>query len=131
MKSYGIETSVIKDFDKIANESKEKNIHLQKANALFFPLMILLIGISNLFVIYIGGTQYINGEIQFGTIIEFMLYVNILTWPVAVVGWVTSMVQQAEASQARINEFLKEIPEIHALRKPRPMIRSAKITVSF
>jgi ATP-binding cassette subfamily B protein len=74
--------------------------------------MILLIGISNLFVIYIGGTQYINGEIQFGTIIEFMLYVNILTWPVAVVGWVTSMVQQAEASQARINEFLKEIPEI-------------------
>lgn len=112
VKSYGIETSVIKDFDKIANESKEKNIHLQKANALFFPLMILLIGISNLFVIYIGGTQYINGEIQFGTIIEFMLYVNILTWPVAVVGWVTSMVQQAEASQARINEFLKEIPEI-------------------
>ena len=74
--------------------------------------MILLIGISNLLVIYIGGTQYINGEIQFGTIIEFMLYVNILTWPVAVVGWVTSMVQQAEASQARINEFLKEIPEI-------------------
>jgi len=112
VKSYGIETSVIKDFDKIANDSKEKNIHLQKANALFFPLMILLIGISNLFVIYIGGTQYINGEIQFGTIIEFMLYVNILTWPVAVVGWVTSMVQQAEASQARINEFLKEIPEI-------------------
>ena len=112
VKSYGIETSVIKDFDKIANESKEKNIHLQKANALFFPLMILLIGISNLFVIYIGGTQYINSEIQFGTIIEFMLYVNILTWPVAVVGWVTSMVQQAEASQARINEFLKEIPEI-------------------
>ena len=112
VKSYGIEASIIKDFDHIANKSKEKNIHLHKANALFFPLMILLIGISNLLVIYIGGTQYINGEIQFGTIIEFMLYVNILTWPVAVVGWVTSMVQQAEASQARINEFLKETPEI-------------------
>jgi ATP-binding cassette subfamily B protein len=112
VKSYGIEASIIEDFDKIANKSKEKNIHLHKANALFFPLMILLIGISNLLVIYIGGTQYINGEIQFGTIIEFMLYVNILTWPVAVVGWVTSMVQQAEASQARINEFLKETPEI-------------------
>lgn len=112
VKSYRIETSVVKDFDKIANESKEKNIHLQKANALFFPLMTLLIGISNLLVIYIGGTQYINGEIQFGTIIEFMLYVNILTWPVAVVGWVTSTVQQAEASQRRINEFLKQIPEI-------------------
>ena len=112
VKSYGIETSIIKDFDEIANQSKEKNIHLQKANALFFPLMILLIGISNIIVIYVGGTQYINGEIQIGTIIEFMLYVNILTWPVAVVGWVTSMIQQAEASQARINEFLKQIPEI-------------------
>ena len=112
VKSYGIEASIIKGFDKIANESKEKNIHLQKANALFFPLMILLIGISNLLVIYVGGKQYISGEIQFGTIIEFMLYVNILTWPVAVVGWVTSMVQQAEASQARINEFLKQVPEI-------------------
>ena len=112
VKSYGIEASIIKGFDKIATESKEKNIHLQKANALFFPLMILLIGISNLLVIYVGGKQYISGEIQFGTIIEFMLYVNILTWPVAVVGWVTSMVQQAEASQARINEFLKQVPEI-------------------
>ncbi|QVY66682.1 ABC transporter ATP-binding protein [Polaribacter sp. Q13] len=112
VKSYGIEASIIKDFDKIADESKEKNIHLQKANALFFPLMIFLIGISNLLVIYVGGKLYINGEIQIGTIIEFMLYVNILTWPVAVVGWVTSMVQQAEASQARINEFLKQVPEI-------------------
>ncbi|MCI2227892.1 ABC transporter ATP-binding protein/permease [Polaribacter sp. MSW13] len=112
VKSYGIEASIIKGFDEIADESKEKNINLQKANALFFPLMILLIGISNLLVIYIGGKQYINGEIQIGTIIEFMLYVNILTWPVAVVGWVTSMVQQAEASQVRINEFLEQVPEI-------------------
>ena len=112
VKSYGIEATIIKDFDKIADESKEKNIHLQKANALFFPLMVLLIGISNLLVIYVGGKQYINGEIQIGTIIEFMLYVNILTWPVAVVGWVTSTIQQAEASQARINEFLKQVPEI-------------------
>jgi ATP-binding cassette subfamily B protein len=71
-----------------------------------------LIGISNLIVIYVGGNQYINGEIQSGVIIEFIMYVNILTWPVAVVGWVTSMVQQAEASQARINEFLNQVPEI-------------------
>jgi ATP-binding cassette subfamily B protein len=112
VKSYGIEASIIKEFDKIADESKEKNIHLQKANALFFPLMFLLIGISNIIVLYVGGKEYINGEIKIGTIIEFMLYVNILTWPVAVVGWVTSMIQQAEASQARINEFLKEVPEI-------------------
>ncbi|MDC0177279.1 ABC transporter ATP-binding protein/permease [Polaribacter sp.] len=112
VKSYGIEATIINDFDTIADESKEKNIHLQKANALFFPLMVLLIGISNLLVIYVGGKQYINGEILIGTIIEFMLYVNILTWPVAVVGWVTSTIQQAEASQARINEFLKQVPEI-------------------
>ncbi|ARV14461.1 ABC transporter ATP-binding protein [Polaribacter sp. SA4-12] len=112
VKSYGIEASIIKDFDKIADESKDKNIHLQKANALFFPLMVFLIGISNIIVIYVGGQQYINNEIKIGTIIEFMLYVNILTWPVAVVGWVTSMIQQAEASQARINEFLQQVPEI-------------------
>ena len=112
VKSYGIENSVLKDFDEIADKSKEKNIHLQEANALFFPLMILLIGVSNIIVIYVGGQQYINNEIQIGTIIEFMLYVNILTWPVAVIGWVTSMVQQAEASQVRINEFLEQIPEI-------------------
>jgi len=112
VKSYGIETAILRDFDVVVNESKEKNISLHKANALFFPLMILLIGISNLIVIYVGGNQYINGEIQIGTVVEFTLYVNILTWPVAVVGWVTSMVQQAEASQSRINEFLKETPEI-------------------
>jgi len=112
VKSYGIEKLIIKDFDEISNMSKEKNIHLQKANALFFPLMLLLIGISNLIVIYVGGNLYINGEIQSGVIIEFIMYVNILTWPVAVVGWVTSMVQQAEASQARINEFLDQVPEI-------------------
>jgi ATP-binding cassette subfamily B protein len=75
--------------------------------------MILLIGISNIFVIYVGGKQYINGEIEsIGTIAEFILYVNMLTWPVAIVGWLTSLVQRAEASQKRINEFLKEQPEI-------------------
>lgn len=133
VKSYGIERSIIKDFDVISDESKEKNIDLQKANALFFPLMILLIGISNLIVIYIGGLRYINGEIQSGVIIEFIMYVNILTWPVAVVGWVTSMVQQAEASQARINEFLDEVPEIqNTNNNPTPI--NGKVTfkdVSF
>ena len=112
VKSYGIEPMVIAGFDKLADKSKEKNISLYKIQALFFPLMILLIGISNLTVIYVGGKQYINGEIPIGVIAEFILYVNMLTWPVAVVGWVTSMVQQAEASQKRINEFLKEVPEI-------------------
>ena len=80
---------------------------------MFFPLMVLLIGLSNILVIYIGGNQFINGKIEnLGTIVEFLIYVNMLTWPVAVIGWVTSMVQQAEASQKRINEFLLEVPEI-------------------
>jgi ATP-binding cassette subfamily B multidrug efflux pump len=112
VKSYGIEKSIIANFDDLANESKKKNIDLYKVQAIFFPLMVLLIGVSNLIVIYIGGKQYIAGEIPIGVIAEFILYVNILTWPVAVVGWVTSMVQQAEASQQRINEFLQHVPEI-------------------
>ncbi|WGH75624.1 ABC transporter ATP-binding protein [Tenacibaculum tangerinum] len=112
VKSYAIENAVIKNFDTLADASKDKNINLYKVQALFFPLMILLIGISNIIVLYVGGTLYINGEIQVGAIGAFVMYVNILTWPVAVVGWVTSMVQQAEASQERINEFLEQVPEI-------------------
>ncbi|CAM1349533.1 ABC transporter ATP-binding protein [Tenacibaculum crassostreae] len=112
VKSYAIEKEVIKNFDELADLNKEKNIDLYKVQALFFPLMILLIGISNIIVLYVGGTLYINGEIQVGAIGAFIMYVNILTWPVAVVGWVTSMVQQAEASQERINEFLQHVPEI-------------------
>lgn len=112
VKSYGIEPSVIADFNSLADQSKQKNIDLSKVQALFFPLMILLIGVSNLMVIYIGGKQYIEGEIQIGVVAEFIIYVNMLTWPVAVVGWVTSIIQTAEASQERINEFLQEIPEI-------------------
>ncbi len=113
IKAYGIEPKTSLDFDALSTTSKEKQLHLVKVQALFFPMMILLIGTSNLFVIYIGGMQYINGEIEsLGTIAEFLIYVNMLTWPVATVGWVTSIVQQAEASQKRINEFLKIEPEI-------------------
>ena len=112
IKAYGIEPPTNQSFVELAEGSKEKNIDLVKVQALFFPLMILLIGISNTLVIYIGGSQYINGRIDLGTIVEFLVYVNMLTWPVAIVGWVTSMVQQAEASQKRINEFLGQQPEI-------------------
>lgn len=112
VKSYAIENEVIQNFETLSNTAKEKNIDLSKVQALFYPLMILLIGISNILVLYIGGKQFIAGEIQIGDIASFIMYVNILTWPVAIVGWVTSMVQQAEASQTRINEFLKEKPEI-------------------
>ena len=112
VKSYGIEKAIIKNFDDLADTSKEKNIHLYEVQALFFPLMILLIGISNVIVLYIGGKQYINGEIEIGVIAEFLYYVNFLSWPVAILGWVADIIQQAEASQKRINEFLKEKPEI-------------------
>ena len=113
IKAYAIEKQIIGDFSNLSEESKEKNLSLYKAQALFFPLMILLIGISNILVIYIGGMRYINGDIQnIGVIAEFIIYVNMLTWPVAVVGWVTSIVQQAEASQKRINAFLLEEPSI-------------------
>lgn len=113
VKAYTIEGFTSKSFEDLANTSRDKNISLYKAQALFFPLMLLLIGISNILVIYIGGMQYIDGEIEnIGVIAEFIIYVNMLTWPVAVVGWVTSIVQQAEVSQRRINEFLEEKPDI-------------------
>ncbi|NNE03002.1 MAG: ABC transporter ATP-binding protein [Eudoraea sp.] len=113
IKAYTLEPKVNSDVRSLATEGKDRSMDLAKVNAWFFPLMILLIGISNIFVIYVGGKQYINGEIEsIGTIAEFILYVNMLTWPVAIVGWLTSLVQRAEASQKRINEFLKEQPAI-------------------
>jgi ATP-binding cassette subfamily B protein len=113
IKAYVLEPQVNDELKTLAIDGKNKSMDLAKVNAWFFPLMILLIGISNIFVIYIGGKQYLNGQIKsVGVIAEFILYVNMLTWPVAIVGWLTSIVQRAEASQKRINEFLKEKPEI-------------------
>ena len=112
IKSYNIQDKIFSDFEYLSEESYRKNMSLAKLQAWFFPLMILLIGCSNLIVIYIGGYSYINNEIDIGVLAEFIIYVNMLTWPVAVVGWVTSIIQQAEASQKRINEFLEEKPDI-------------------
>jgi len=113
IKAYGLEPKINQELMDLANEGKIKSMDLARVNAWFFPLMVLLIGISNVFVIYIGGKQYINGEINsIGVIAEFVIYVNMLTWPVAVIGWLTSIVQRAEASQKRINEFLNILPSI-------------------
>ena len=113
IKSYSIENKNYEDFNSLSEKCKQSQISLVKLQALFFPLMILLIGLSNLFVIYIGGIQYFEGNLEgIGTIAEFIIYVNMLTWPVASLGWISSIVQQAEASQKRINEFLKEKSEI-------------------
>ena len=113
IKAYSLENQHQKNMIELANESKSKSLDLAKVQSLFGPLMLALIGISNLIVIYFGGLMYMNGTIKsIGTIAEFILYVNMLTWPVASLGWVSSMVQEAEASQKRLNEFLKIVPEI-------------------
>lgn len=112
IKSYNLQDSIEASFATLSQESKNQNVALAKIQAWFFPLMILLIGFSNLLVIYVGGKQYIAGEIEIGVLAEFIIYVTMLTWPVATVGWVTSIVQQAEASQKRINAFLQQKPTI-------------------
>ena len=113
VKSYAIQDKTSSSFNDLSSENKLNQIKLAKVQALFFPLMILLIGLSNLIVIYIGGKQYLDGTISnIGIIAEFIIYVNMLTWPVASLGWISSIIQQAEASQKRINEFLKEKSEI-------------------
>ena len=113
VKSYAIQEQKSNQFNQLSEINKTNQINLVKMQALFFPLMILLIGVSNIFVIYIGGKQYLDGRIEnIGIIAEFIIYVNMLTWPVASLGWISSIVQQAEASQKRINEFLKEKSEI-------------------
>lgn len=113
IKAYSLEGQYENNMSDLAKESKAKSMSLAKVQSLFGPLMLALIGVSNLVVIYVGGAMYINGKIDsIGTIAEFILYVNMLTWPVASLGWVSSMVQEAEASQKRINEFLKIEPEI-------------------
>lgn len=115
IKAYAIETKKQEEFIDLTQQSKTKAMDLAKVNSLFGPLMILLIGLSNLVVVFVGGSMYMNGvpEIaSIGVIAQFILYINMLTWPVASLGWVSSLVQEAEASQKRINEFLKEEPEI-------------------
>lgn len=124
IKAYAIEDETQKEFKSLANESKEKYMSLAKANALIGPLMILLIGISNLVVIFSGGILYINGTIaDIGVIAQFILYINMLTWPVASLGWISTMIQEAKASQKRINEFLNEVPEIINTQPNRSQIQ--------
>lgn len=112
LKSFAAENDVLNEFKKETQSYKNKSLSLAKTDALFFPLMMMLIGLSTLLTIFIGGREVINGELTIGNIAEFIIYVNLLTWPVASLGWVTSIVQRAAASQERINEFLNEKPNI-------------------
>jgi ATP-binding cassette, subfamily B, multidrug efflux pump len=107
IKSYGKENNFTKLFSEESEVLKEKSMDLAKVNAYFFPLMILLINMSTLIVLFVGGNQVASGTIRPSAIAEFIIYVNMLTWPVTSIGWIASIVQEAEASQFRINELLK------------------------
>ena len=112
IKSFVRENDMITKFEMSSNEYKDKSLKLTSVDALFFPIIMALIGLSTVLVVYIGGGQVINGTASFGNIAEFIIYVNLLTWPVASLGWITSIIQRAAASQKRINEFLKIKPDI-------------------
>ena len=126
IKAYSLENQYQKNMHDLSLESKAKSMGLAQVQSLFGPLMLALIGVSNLVVIYFGGMMYIPGTIKsIGTIAEFILYINMLTWPVASLGWVSSMVQEAEASQKRINEFLKIQPDIQNKNSEPSIIKGA------
>ena len=113
IKAYTLEQKTLKGFTDLSDASKQKNLDLVKVQAFFFPLMIGVIGTSNLIVIWVGGQQYIDGTItNLQVLVKFIIFVNMLTWPVATMGWVTSIIKAAEASQKRINEFLDIVPDI-------------------
>ncbi|MFN3446601.1 MAG: ABC transporter ATP-binding protein, partial [Bacteroidia bacterium] len=112
IKAFGAETNFRLDFEKEANEYKKRSMSLAKVDATFFPLMLFLTGLSTLITVFLGGIFVLRGEITLGNITEFVIYVNLLTWPVTSLGWTSSLVQRAAASQERLNEFLHTQPEI-------------------
>ena len=112
VKSYVQEQSLVRFFRQQSDHFKDKSLELAQVNALFFPLMLLMIGASTLIVVYVGGLQVVKGTITPGNIAEFVIYVSMLTWPVTAIGWIASIVQQAAASQKRINEFMQTKPTI-------------------
>ncbi|MFB9845113.1 ABC transporter ATP-binding protein [Mucilaginibacter ginsenosidivorans] len=114
IKSYVRENSVRESFVHESENYKTHSMALVKVQALFYPTMLLLVGLSNVIVMYVGGVEVMKGNITPGNIAEFIVYLNMLTFPVMALGWVTSLVQRAAASQKRINEFLHEQPEIES-----------------
>lgn len=109
-------------------EYRTRSMNLVKTNAFFFPTMMLLIGLSTIFTIYIGGQEYIKGNISKGNILEFVIYINMLTWPVTAIGWVTSIIQRAAASQTRINQFLATQPSV---KNPTEEIKDIRGEIKF
>lgn len=128
IKSYVKEDQFAKYFEKESDEFKSKSLDLARINAFFFPVMILLISASTVIVIYVGGLEVAKGNITTGNIAEFIIYVNMLTWPVTSIGWIASLIQQAEASQQRINELLNEKSE---LNRSGVVVESLKGDIQF
>ena len=112
LKSFVREADSQQQFAKASNDYKEKALSLNFVNSLFFPLILFLVGLSTIITVWVGGQEVIRGTITTGSIAEFLIYVNLLTWPVTALGWTSSLVQRAEASQARINEFLDQQTDI-------------------
>ena len=112
IKAYVREADIRKKFNQESEDYKTHSMSLVQIQALFYPMMLLLVGISTIITVYIGGVEVINGTITSGNIAEFIVYVSQLTFPVTSLGWVTSLIQRASASQKRINEFLQTQPEI-------------------
>lgn len=112
IKAFVRERDIENDFDKASEDYKQKSLKLAFVQALFFPLIMGLIGLSVIFTVYIGSVEVFEGAISTGVIAEFIIYVNMLTWPVTSLGWITSIIQRAAASQKRINEFLNTKSEI-------------------
>jgi ATP-binding cassette, subfamily B, multidrug efflux pump len=112
LKAFGREKYYTEVFSQESDDYKKKQLELVKADSLFMPVIAILVGLSTILTVYVGSNKVIEGGITYGVIVQFVFYVNQLTWPFASVGWVTSLVQKAEASQARVNEFLATEPEI-------------------
>lgn len=112
VKSYGQEKAMGDFFKTETEDFKSKSLELAKINAFFRPLMLFLIGVSTIITIYVGGILVMSGEVSAGNIAEFVIYINMLAWPVTSIGWVASIIQRAAASQKRINDFLKTEPDV-------------------
>ncbi len=131
IKSFVQGNSMKKYFEEESEFYRQKSLKLARTEALFFPLMLVLIGLSTILTIYVGGIEVIKGNITTGNIAEFVIYINMLTWPITSIGWVASLVQRAEASQKRINEFLKTEPDIKDIPTPNDINLQGGINIQF
>ncbi|MGA1364042.1 MAG: ABC transporter ATP-binding protein [Schleiferiaceae bacterium] len=112
LKVYNLEAEQTERYAASSEKSYQLNRELYRVNALFAPLMMLLVGLSTVLTVWIGGEGVIEGRLSPGVIAEFVYYVGLLTWPIASIGWVMSLIQRAEASMERINDFLKVVPAV-------------------